>query len=249
MDLVGSELLIPSIARAGAPFDPRALFAGGVQGVWYDYQDAATRFQDSAGTTLAGSGDPNGRINDKSGNGNHATQSVSGSRPAVGLEGGFYYAIGDGVDDYIQSVFTISQPWWRMSVVTQITSLSSSRIFGGGTGVSGLLRQVTTPNNSVDTYSGSSLGATVTPGLGSAHIITEVHAGAGSSLALDSDTPVTGNVGSGVPGGITLLADFDGVPVSRCRIYEVVMAAGEPTEQQITDMLAYFQNKYAGILP
>jgi len=44
----------------------RALFGDGEQGLWYDLNDDATIFQDSAGTTLASWGDPVGLTLDKS---------------------------------------------------------------------------------------------------------------------------------------------------------------------------------------
>ena len=65
-----------------------ALFQTGTPGVyhegaWYDPSDSSTVWQDAAGTTPAGVGDPVGRIDDKSGNGNHATQSTLTARPTL----------------------------------------------------------------------------------------------------------------------------------------------------------------------
>lgn len=74
------------MARAGgAPnLDPRVLFAAGEQGFWYDPSDFSTLYQDSAGTTpVTALSQPVGRILDKSGRGNHATQSTALSRPTV----------------------------------------------------------------------------------------------------------------------------------------------------------------------
>lgn len=80
-------LRVPTVA-----LDPdaaiAALFQTGTPGVyhegaWYDPSDSSTVWQDSAGTTPAGVGDPVGRIDDKSGNGNHATQTTSSARPVL----------------------------------------------------------------------------------------------------------------------------------------------------------------------
>lgn len=61
-----------------------AIFAGGTQGVWFDPSDMSTLFQDSAGTTPVTSVEqPVGRMLDKSGNGNHATQATAGARPVL----------------------------------------------------------------------------------------------------------------------------------------------------------------------
>lgn len=63
-------------------FWPSNLFLGGIPGAWYDPTDLSTMFQDSAGTTpVTAVEQPVGRILDKSGNGNHASQSTAASRP------------------------------------------------------------------------------------------------------------------------------------------------------------------------
>ena len=65
------------------PF-PAFLFAAGEQGVWFDPSDLSTMFQDSAGTTpVTAVEQPVGRILDKSGRGNTATQATSASRPVL----------------------------------------------------------------------------------------------------------------------------------------------------------------------
>jgi hypothetical protein len=69
---------------AGQAFSPASLFAAGEQGVWYDPSDFSTMFQDSAGTTpVTAVEQPVGRILDKSGRGNTATQATSASRPVL----------------------------------------------------------------------------------------------------------------------------------------------------------------------
>jgi hypothetical protein len=65
-------------------FSPAALFAAGEQGVWYDPSDMTTLFQDSAGTTpVTAVEQPVGRMLDKSGRGNHATQATPSARPVL----------------------------------------------------------------------------------------------------------------------------------------------------------------------
>lgn len=66
------------------PFSPASLFATGAPGAWYDPSDLTTLFQDSAGTTpVTAVEQPVGRMLDKSGRGNHATQATSASRPVL----------------------------------------------------------------------------------------------------------------------------------------------------------------------
>ena len=84
------------------PFTPRKLFSTGAQGVWYDPSNISTLFQDAAMTIpVTASGDPVGAIMDLSGNGNHATQSVSASRPTYQTDGILHWLAFDGVDDFI----------------------------------------------------------------------------------------------------------------------------------------------------
>jgi len=65
-------------------FLPYNLFRSGEQGIWLDPSDFSTLFQDAAGTTpVTALGQPVGLIRDKSGRGNHATQTTSASRPTV----------------------------------------------------------------------------------------------------------------------------------------------------------------------
>lgn len=90
-----------ALAGGGAAWSPLELFAAGEVGVWFDPSDFSTLFQDSAGTTpVTAVGDPVGRINDKSGNDNHATQATVGKRPLLQQDGaGKYYLDFDGTDD------------------------------------------------------------------------------------------------------------------------------------------------------
>ena len=81
-------------------FDPLTLFAGGKQGVWYDPSDKSTLFQDVAGTVpVTKDGDPVALMKDKSGNDNHAVQTVSTSRPIYKTDGVLHWLYFDGVDD------------------------------------------------------------------------------------------------------------------------------------------------------
>lgn len=78
-----------------------ALFSGSEPGFWFDPSDFSTMFQDSAGTIpVTATGQPVGKINDKSGRGNHATQATAASRPTLQQDaGGRYYLSFDGTDD------------------------------------------------------------------------------------------------------------------------------------------------------
>lgn len=100
---------------AGSPNSPRtnpvtlvvdynpqfALFGAGEQGGWWDFSDLSTMFQDTAGTVpVTAVGQRIARINDKSGNNNHATRTTTAQQPILRqTAGGLYYAEFDGIDD------------------------------------------------------------------------------------------------------------------------------------------------------
>lgn len=132
----------------GANFDPMTLFAGGKQGVWYDPSDKSTLFQDVAGTVaVTKSGDPVGLMKDKSGNGNHAVQTVSASRPTYQTDGILHWLQGDGVDDYLDTGIVA----WNGSAFFQSSAI---RMMGGYaySGPFRILREGGNPVGTSDNY-------------------------------------------------------------------------------------------------
>jgi len=89
------------VTEPGFGWSPRALFANGEQGAWYDPSDLSTLYQDSAGTTpVTAVGQPVGLMLDKSGRGNHAGQPTATARPTLQADAsGRKYLQFDGVDD------------------------------------------------------------------------------------------------------------------------------------------------------
>lgn len=84
----------------GSGFNPLSLFSAGEQGAWYDPSDLSTLFQDAAGTIpVTAAGQPVGKMLDKSGRGNHATQATATARPVLQTASGLWYLAFDGVDD------------------------------------------------------------------------------------------------------------------------------------------------------
>ena len=104
------------------------LFASGEQGAWYDPSDMSTLFQDSAGTVpVTAVEHPVGRILDKSGRGNHATQATTTKRPVLKIDaGGCYYLSFDGVDDALQTGNINFTSTDKMTVWAGVTKLSDA---------------------------------------------------------------------------------------------------------------------------
>ena len=98
------SLALARIYGGATSFTPASLFASGEQGVWYDPSDMSTMFQDSAGTIpVTAAGQPVGKILDKSGRGNHASQATAAKRPLLQTSGGLWYLQFDGVDDALST--------------------------------------------------------------------------------------------------------------------------------------------------
>lgn len=93
--------LVNSFISFGA-FSPADLFTGGEDGAWYDPSDISTLWQDTAGTSaVTASGQSVARIDDKSGNGRHLTQSTASARPTYIESGGLKYLDFDGGDSLV----------------------------------------------------------------------------------------------------------------------------------------------------
>lgn len=129
-------------------FSPLDLFAWSKQGVWYDPSDLTTLFQDAAGTVpVTKDGDPVALMRDKSGNGNHAKQTVSTKRPVYKTDGILHWLQTDGVDDFLDSSIV---PWNSSSFFQS----SAVAITGGQSnlGIFRFLREGGNPTSSTDNY-------------------------------------------------------------------------------------------------
>lgn len=80
--------------------------------LWLDYGDETKLFVDAGITPVSADGQAIYQANDKSGNANHATQTVEASRPLykAGIQNGKSVARLDGIDDWMDLVGTSVQP-------------------------------------------------------------------------------------------------------------------------------------------
>ena len=93
------------VAASRNAFSPLSLFSAGEQGAWYDPSDLSTLFQDAAGTApVTAVEQPVGRMLDKSGRGNHATQSTAGYRRILRVDAnGKYYLAHTGGNTWMHT--------------------------------------------------------------------------------------------------------------------------------------------------
>lgn len=88
-------------------------------GAWFDPEDMSTMFQDAAGTTpVTAVEQPVGLMLDKSGNGNHATQSITASRPTLSAR----YNLLTKTEDFTDAV------WSKTAITASATTLTLSGV-------------------------------------------------------------------------------------------------------------------------
>ena len=127
-NLAFRDMRLPRLgAMRSGGFSPASLFAGGTEGAWYDPSDLSTLFQDSAGTTpVTASGQPVGKMLDKSGRANHAVQATAARRPTYTEGSGLSWLAFDGVGDAMATAAIDFTGTDKMSVFAAIYKPSDS---------------------------------------------------------------------------------------------------------------------------
>lgn len=217
---MGGNILQPVIRSVLAPvlrgpfdqklvnrFSPASLFAAGEQGAWYDPSDLSTLFQDAAGTIpVTASGQPVGRMLDKSGRGNHATQATATARPIYTEAGGLRYLAFAGVDDFMVTGavnFTATDKMTSWAGVRKLSDAARSMLFEMGNSSAGAVRMEAPNSVGVGNYlfasGGTNIGAGIATMNGYAAPISNVLSGT-SDIASDvAILRINGaQVGSGV---------------------------------------------------
>lgn len=99
MSAIGIGIGIPfRYSTSAAAFSPSDLSLA----AWYDPSDTSTLWQDTAGTSpVTADGQSVARMDDKSGNGKHLTQTTGAACPLYKTSGGLHWLQFDGADDYM----------------------------------------------------------------------------------------------------------------------------------------------------
>lgn len=238
---------IPSAAPA--TFSPASLF-NGVSGAWFDPSDLTTLFQDSAGTTpVTAAGQPVGKVNDKSGNGNHWTQVTAANRPTYQVDGaGKAYLSFDGSNDSLSATFNMVQPWERISALQQVAWAAGARLFSAATANAGELAQggpgtpwLALVDGSFDVPQNNGLA------VGANGVVAEIHNGTSSSLTINAGAAVVGNPGSAAVNGFRVgNRGASGSNFASMRLYGAVIREGSMTTAERNDLRTYMAAK-AGV--
>lgn len=239
-----------------AAWSPLSLFAAGEKGVWFDPSDFSTMWQDTAGTTpVTAVGQSVARIDDKSGNGKHATQSTPGKRPILQSSGGLYYLDFDGTDDALATAaidFTATDKMTVVAGVTKDADAGEANIFCfGSSGALDGTFSLKGPGSASDNYAIATRGTSGVSNLvtGYAAPTTNVVTGAANisaqsqSIRVDADLSTfsasigTGNFSSqiGYVGARGTTAYLNG------RIYQLIVRGAETVD--VTDVEAYVATK------
>ena len=143
-------------AKTGFETSMRNLFANNEQGFFYDPNDLSTMYQDAAGTIpVTAVGQPVGRMLDKSGRDNHASQTTSASRPILrqnAVTGANYLEL-DGSDDCLQTSSIDFTSTDKMSLFIGVTKLADA-----GQIIAELSSNISTNTGSFYLVSGTDLG-------------------------------------------------------------------------------------------
>lgn len=98
---IGSH--VGGVLLNASTFTPASLFTNNGPGAWYDPSDLSSLAQNSDGTGSVSENDIIKYVGDKSGNGNHATQSNGSKAPVLRKDAnGKYYLEFDGTDDVLE---------------------------------------------------------------------------------------------------------------------------------------------------
>ena len=180
------------------PFDPFIFFANGEQGGLYDPSDLTTLFQDAAGTIpVTSDGDPVGRINDKSGNGNHLTQAATSARPTYRTDGTRHWLEPDGVDDYLVAAnypAPLSQPITHAFAYRRLGTPQRPTLFDGS--VSGGRNLLIIQPSQYEMYAGTGAGASISSTANTDYVGRVMFNGASSAASQNGSSPAVFNPGT-----------------------------------------------------
>jgi hypothetical protein len=239
-----ASLLTSDPVTVTSSYDPATLFSGAA-GVFFDPNDAASVWQDSAGTVAGVVGQPVGRLSDKSGNGNHATQATAGARPLLKADpSGKRYVIGDGVDDWLRATFAMTGNWTRVSLIRVHRWTANAHMIGGGLTINAGAVQHITAAPSLRVLDGLASAVVINDAnVGYDVVLVERHSGVTTTVKVNNAAYVPVNdAGSTLPDGMTLFGTSGAVPsnFAQARLYGMVQINRTLTDPEIAALVMHF---------
>ena len=206
---------------------------------WYDASDVSSITKDSSNRVS--------QFNDKSGNGRHLSQATSGSQPLWVSEGQNGKDLIDCVGSRFMKTSTwtaISQPYTFFFTALMPLNDSADRMLMDSISNTSLIYKQTT-NDRFLMFAGSNAGATMSGYANTWRYVTAIFDGTNLTYRFDGVHKNTegSTVGTGTSNGL-ILGARDGSGFSNSKFGEIIMIAGNPTAQEITDTEAYLKAKW-----
>lgn len=148
--------------------------------------------------------DPVLSFTDATGNGHHATPADVPGRPTykTGVQNGLPAVRFDGSYNFVAATFTLPQPATVFIVARYAATNKSNKMMIDGIPAYSNCVYLSSATG-ISSYA-NGLGLTITTTPLDWHIYTSILDGASSALRADEDSPATGGLGAGSPGGITI---------------------------------------------
>jgi hypothetical protein len=245
--IIGLGVGLPFARSAG--YNIGGLFANGEQGAWYDPSDFSTLYQDSAGTTpVTAVGQPVGKMLDKSGRGNHATQPTAINRPVIQIDGnGKHYLAFNGTNSWMSTGnFGLVQPT-VMHIGLLASSVTTFVVDGLTLNSGSVIPALESSGNTTRLYGGSGDAYSAQAlTLSIPHIITTTQNGNNSFVRLDKveGTHYTGAGMTSAMGGLTIGVGGNGTSLFfNGNIYSLIVRGALSSNAQISSAETYANSK------
>lgn len=123
---VASIAKIDGMDKPASGFDPLTLSPA----LWLDASDASTLYDATSGGSLVAADGYVKRWEDKSGNGNHATQATDSKRPQrkTSVQNGLDIVLFDATDDGMATALTLNRPYTIVAVFRQMADGGGKRV-------------------------------------------------------------------------------------------------------------------------
>lgn len=235
------------------------LFSAGQQGFWLPFTDFASLTQDSAGTLpYTALEQPVGRVLDRSGRGNHASQVTSTARGKVSAAVVSpptrpYYLQLDGTDDFYTCGGGGSTTGFYYADVIQLAASTTTGLFQDAVSNKGYILLVVGGTLKLRMYAGNGASYTTfesTTGLvvGQKHFVEFYDDGVNLGIAIDGGAPTT-VPRPAVQGGLPTIQLFKvvGVPTFNGQVTEPIYRAGLPPSAYERGVIRAYQMQKAGL--